>query len=37
MDVSKWTNTTTEALLVTIGYAVVLSAIGIKKFKWSNK
>jgi ABC-2 type transport system permease protein len=37
MDPSKWTNTTTEALLVTIGYAVVLSAIGIKKFKWSNK
>ncbi len=34
---SKWTNTTTEALLVTIGYAVVLFVIGIRKFKWSNK
>jgi ABC-2 type transport system permease protein len=34
---SSWTSTTTEALLVTIGYAVVLSTIGIKKFKWSNK
>ncbi len=37
MDPSKWTNTTTQALLVTIGYAVVLSIIGIKKFQWSNK
>jgi ABC-2 type transport system permease protein len=37
MEPSKWTNTTTEALLVTIGYAVVLSFIGIKKFQWSNK
>ncbi len=37
MDPSKWTSTTTEALLVTIGYALVLSAIGIKKFQWSNK
>ena len=37
MDPSKWTSTTTQSLLVTIGYAVVLSLIGIKKFKWSNK
>ncbi len=37
MDPSKWTSTTTTALLVTIGYAVVLSTIGIKKFQWSNK
>jgi ABC-2 type transport system permease protein len=37
MDPSKWTSTTTNALLVTIGYAVVLSTIGIKRFKWSNK
>jgi ABC-2 type transport system permease protein len=37
MDPSKWTSTTTNALLVTIGYAVVLSTIGIKQFKWSNK
>ena len=37
MEPSKWTSTTTEALLVTIGYAVVLSFIGIKKFQWSSK
>jgi ABC-2 type transport system permease protein len=37
MDPSKWTNTTTQALLVTIGYAIVLFVIGIKKFQWSNK
>jgi ABC-2 type transport system permease protein len=37
MDPSKWTSTTTEALLVTIGYAVVLATIGIRKFQWSNK
>ena len=37
MDPSKWTSTTTQALLVTIGYAVVLSTIGIRKFQWSNK
>ena len=34
---SKWTNTTTQALLATIAYAVVLFFIGIKKFQWSNK
>ena len=37
MEPSKWTNATTEALLVTIGYAVVLATIGIRKFQWSNK
>jgi ABC-2 type transport system permease protein len=37
MDPSKWTSTTTQALLATIGYAVVLSVIGIRKFQWSNK
>jgi ABC-2 type transport system permease protein len=34
---SKWDTKTTEALFVTIGYAAVFSAIGIKKFKWSYK
>lgn len=34
---SKWTSTTTQALLLTIGYAIVLFVIGIKKFQWSNK
>jgi len=33
---SKWTSTTSEALLVTIGYAVVLFVIGIQKFQWST-
>ena len=37
MDPSTWTITTTQSLLVTIGYAVVLSTIGIRKFQWSNK
>ena len=37
LNPSKWTGTTTEALLVTVGYAVVLFAIGIQKFKWSSK
>ncbi len=37
VDPSKWTTTTTQALLVTIGYAVVLFVIGIRKFQWSYK
>ncbi len=37
LEPSKWNKATTEALFVTIGYAVVFSTIGIKKFKWSNK
>ncbi|HYJ65275.1 MAG TPA: ABC transporter permease [Parafilimonas sp.] len=37
VDPSKWTSTTTQALLVTIGYAVVLFVIGIRKFQWSYK
>ncbi|MBV9963642.1 MAG: ABC transporter permease [Parafilimonas sp.] len=37
MDPSKWTSTTTQALLATIGYAAVLATIGIKKFQWSAK
>ena len=34
---SKWTATTTQALLLTIVYAAVFFVIGIKKFQWSNK
>ena len=34
---SSWTMTSTYALLVTIGYAIVFAALGIKKFKWNNK
>jgi len=37
MEPSKWTGTTTEALFVTIGYAIIFSLIGIRKFQWSNK
>jgi ABC-2 type transport system permease protein len=37
VDPSKWTNTSTEALLATVGYAVVFFVIGIRKFRWSNK
>lgn len=37
LNPSKWTNTTTEAFLATVGYAIVLFFIGIQKFKWSNK
>jgi ABC-2 type transport system permease protein len=37
MDPSKWTHQSNIALLVTIGYAVIFSAIGIKWFKWSSK
>ena len=37
MEPAKWNNQTTMALLATIGYAVVFSFIGIRKFKWNNK
>jgi len=37
MEPGKWNNQTTIALLATIGYAVVFSFIGIRKFKWNNK
>jgi len=37
MQPSLWTQHSTMALLVTIGYAVVFSALGIKWFRWSSK
>lgn len=37
MEPEKWNSETSMALLATIGYAVVFSTIGIKKFKWNNK
>ena len=37
MQPETWSTETTMQLLVTIGYAVVFSVIGIRKFKWSNK
>jgi ABC-2 type transport system permease protein len=33
---ATWTNDTTISLLLTIGYAIVFAAVGIKKFKWSS-
>jgi len=37
MQPQTWTAQMTTALLVTIGYAVLFSFIGIQKFKWNNK
>jgi hypothetical protein len=37
MQPGTWTAEATTALLITIGYAVVFSIIGIRKFKWNNK
>ncbi|MDQ6814581.1 MAG: ABC transporter permease [Bacteroidota bacterium] len=37
MEPAKWNGDTSIALLVTIGYALVFSVIGIKKFKWNTK
>lgn len=37
MSPATWNGETTTALIVTIGYAVLFSVIGIKKFKWNNK
>ena len=37
MQPDKWNAETSLALLITIGYAVLFSAIGIRKFKWNSK
>jgi len=37
MQPSAWNQHSTMVLLVTIGYALVFSALGIKWFKWSSK
>jgi ABC-2 type transport system permease protein len=37
MKPESWNSEITMALLLTIGYAVIFSVIGIRKFKWSNK
>lgn len=36
MEPQKWNNDTSIALLLTIGYAMVFSVIGIRKFKWNT-
>jgi ABC-2 type transport system permease protein len=33
---ATWSSDTTISLLLTIGYAIVFAAVGIKKFKWSS-
>jgi ABC-2 type transport system permease protein len=37
LDFSKWSNHTSMALLLTIGYTIVFATLGIKWFKWSTK
>ena len=37
MEPGTWDRQTTMALMATVGYAIVFSAIGIKKFKWNTK
>jgi ABC-2 type transport system permease protein len=33
----KWNAETTVALLVTLGYALVFSTVGIRKFRWNSR
>jgi ABC-2 type transport system permease protein len=37
MQPQHWSQQSTTALLVTIGYAILFSAMGIKWFRWSSK
>ncbi len=37
MEPGKWDNDTSTSLLLTFGYILVFSVVGIKKFKWSSK
>jgi ABC-2 type transport system permease protein len=37
LEPAKWSNHTTMALLVTIGYTIVFATLGIKWFKWSTR
>ena len=37
LEPSKWNNSTTTSLLLTIGYTIVFATLGIKWFKWSTK
>lgn len=37
LDPSKWSNHTSMALMLTIGYTIVFATLGIKWFKWSTK
>ena len=37
LEPKNWTNTTTISLLLTIGYTIVFSVVGIRLFKWNTK
>jgi ABC-2 type transport system permease protein len=37
MEPAKWTNDTSIALLVSVGYIIVFAGVGISKFKWNTK
>lgn len=37
MDISKWGNDASMALLATIGYAAIFAFFGVKWFKWNTK
>ncbi|MDB5145260.1 MAG: type transporter [Mucilaginibacter sp.] len=37
LEPAKWSNHTTMALLLTIGYTIVFATLGIKWFKWSTR
>jgi len=37
MEPEKWNIDTTTALLVTVGYSIVFTVLGIKWFKWNTK
>jgi ABC-2 type transport system permease protein len=37
LEPATWTNHTSEALLLTVGYTLVFATLGIKWFKWNTK
>lgn len=36
MDPAKWNNDATQALLITIGYTIICTVLGVKWFKWNK-
>jgi ABC-2 type transport system permease protein len=37
MEPAKWNMDTTAAMLITIGYTIIFTFLGIKWFKWNTK
>lgn len=37
LEPATWNGDTTKALLITLGYTVVFTTVGIKKFRWDSK